>query len=274
VAAQTLRKIAKTADGGGRKSLATGAKPRRTGRPSAKDENVGPQKLVEAARELLQTVAPAMLTAGQVAKAAGADRALIRYYFGSMSNLLGEVAAQLSRGLVTNLSEASSGEDSALARLKRRIHEFVRYEVANPALHPLYAQQILSGKAPGAKKTLESVAAQGHTSLQQIIADGRRNGELRDDFDPRLLDVAIIGLCEFIVVGRPFLDAWATSGESSADLVQRYADFVVELVSRGIASDGEPPDDRRGTAVGRGPASARLGERKIPVEGPERRRKP
>ena len=239
MATQTLRKITKASGGGGRKSSAKGAKTRRSGRPSAKDENVGPQRLVEAARELLQTVAPAKLTAGQVAKAAGADRALIRYYFGSMPNLLAEVAAQLSRGLVTSLAEASNGNDGALARLSRRIHEFVRYELANPALHPLYAQQILSGKAPGAKKTLESVAAQGHASLQQIVADGRRSGELRDDFDPRLLDVAIIGLCEFIVVGRPFLDTWATNGESSANLVQRYADFVVELVSRGIASDGK-----------------------------------
>jgi hypothetical protein len=38
----------------------------------------------------------------------------------------------------------------------------------------------------------------------QIIADGRRSGELRDDIDPRLLDIAIIGLCEFIVcAARP-----------------------------------------------------------------------
>ena len=169
MAAQPLRKITKASGGGGRKSSANGAKTRRTGRPSAKDENVGPQKLVEAARELLQTVAPAMLTAGQVAKAAGADRALIRYYFGSMSNLLGEVAAQLSRGLVTTLSEASSGEDSALERLKRRIHEFVRYEVANPALHPLYAQQILSGKAPGAKKTLESVIYDSYSPSHMVV---------------------------------------------------------------------------------------------------------
>jgi len=157
--ALTLRKKTKTPGGGVRKISAEAVKTRRSGRPSAKDENVGPQRLVEAARELLQTVAPAKLTAGQVAKAAGADRALIRYYFGSMPNLLAEVAAQLSRGLVTSLAEASNGNDGALARLSRRIHEFVRYELANPALHPLYAQQILSGKAPGAKKTLESVAA-------------------------------------------------------------------------------------------------------------------
>ena len=153
MAAPALRKKTKTPGGRVKKISAEAAKTRRSGRPSAKDENVGPQKLVEAARELLQTVAPAKLTAGQVAKAAGADRALIRYYFGSMPNLLAEVAAQLSRGLVTGLAEASNGNDGALARLSRRIHEFVRYELANPALHPLYGQQILSGKFAG--RTLE-----------------------------------------------------------------------------------------------------------------------
>jgi TetR/AcrR family transcriptional regulator len=211
-------------------------RPRRTGRPSAEDENIGPQKLVDAARKLLQTVPPTNLTAGQVAQAAGVHRALIRYYFGSMPNLLAEVASQLSRGLVASLAEASRGDDSAMTRLKRRVHEFIRYELENPALHPLYAQQILSGKARGAKQTLESVAAEGHGTLKQIIADGRKSGEIRGDFDERLLDFAIIGLCEFIVVGRPLLTAWTTADEQSSDLFQKYADFVVELLAQGVAS--------------------------------------
>jgi AcrR family transcriptional regulator len=222
----------------GGRSKPAAAKPRRSGRPSVNDENVGPQKLIDAARRLLQTVPPTNLTAGQVAKAAGVDRALIRYYFGSMSNLLSEVATQLSRGLVASLAEASKGDDGALARLERRVHEFIRYELANPALHPLYAQQILSGRARGAKQTLESVAAEGHATLRQIVADGRRSGELRDDFDERLLDVAIIGLCEFIVVGRPLLDAWTTAKERSSDLLREYANFVGDLLIRGIASHG------------------------------------
>jgi AcrR family transcriptional regulator len=171
-----------------------------------------------------------------VAKAAGGDRALVRYYFGTMSNLLAEVARQLSQGLVADLAQASKGQGSAIARLKRRIQEFVRYELENPALHPLYAEQILSGKAAGARQTLEAVASEGHASLREIIDDGRRSGELRNSFDVRLLDIAIVGLCEFIIVGRPILDACTVNGERSADLVQRYADFVAELVIRGIAT--------------------------------------
>lgn len=115
----------------------------------------------------------------------------------------------------------------------------MRYELANPALHPLYAAQILSGKAEGARETLDSVAAEGHASLRLIIADGRRSGELRDDFDARLLDIAIIGLCEFIVVGRPILDGWTARGENSDELVKKYADFVVDLVIRGIIARKE-----------------------------------
>lgn len=215
--------------------MARAANSRRKGRPSSGEETVGRQKLVDAARELLLTVAPTKLTSRQVAKATGADRGLIRYYFGSMPNLLAEVANQLSHGLVAKLAEASKGRDRAVVRLKRRIREFVRYELANPALHPLYAQQILSGKTPTARRTLESVAAEGHASLRQIVDDGRRAGELRNDFDARLLDIAIIGLCEFVVVGRPILDAWINRGEKPADLIAKYGDFVAELVIRGIA---------------------------------------
>lgn len=237
------RKAAKPKIGVGKAKRVTTDR-RRTGRPSANDENVGPQKLVDTTRTLLQTIPPTRLTAGHVAKAAGVHRALIRYYFGSMSNLLAEVAAQLSHDLVATLAEASKGDDSAVDRLRRRVREFIRYELANPALHPLYAQQILSGKAPGAQRTLKSVAAEGHATLRQIVMDGRRSGEFREDFDVRYLDFAIICLCEFIVVGRPFLEAWTTSEERPSTMLQQYSEFIVELLLRGIASDQSPRGTR------------------------------
>jgi hypothetical protein len=77
------------------------------------------------------------------------------------------------------------------------------------------------------------------------------------------------------LTGHSWILRPSTQIEPSTNLLARkepYADFVVELVSRGIASDGEPADDGRGTTVSRGPASAR-GKHKIPVEGPERRQK-
>lgn len=207
---------------------------RRQGRPLASEDGIGRQRLVDAARELLRTVPPSKLTSGRVAKAVSANRGLIRYYFGTMSELLAEVARQLSQDLVASLAKASSGPGTASTRLRRRIREFVKYEFMNPALHPLYTEQILSGKARSAAETIRTTATQGHASLREIIEFGRRTGEFRDDFDIRLLDIAIVGLCEFVVVGRPILGAWLHDDEDSARLLALYGDFVADLVIGGI----------------------------------------
>lgn len=217
-------------DGAQRKRAAR----RRQGRPLASEDGIGRQRLVDAARELLRTVPPTKLTSSQIAKAVGADRGLVRYYFGTMSELLTEVARQLSHDLVTSLANASAGPGTASDRLRRRVREFVQYELMNPALHPLYTEQILSGKARSAAETIRTTASEGHASLREIIELGRSRGEFRDDFDIRLLDIAIVGLCEFIVVGRPILGAWLRDGEDSARLLALYGDFVADLVLGGI----------------------------------------
>lgn len=62
-----------------------------------------------------------------------------------------------------------------------------------------------------------------------------RTNEFRDDFDLRLLDIAIVGLCEFIVAGRPILESWLAPDEKVDDLLLLYRDFVADLVIRGIS---------------------------------------
>ena len=50
----------------------------------------------------------------------------------------------------------------------------------------------------------------------------------------RLLDIAIIGLCEFVVVGRPIHGAWLHDEKDSSSLLGLYGDFVADLVIGGI----------------------------------------
>lgn len=224
---------------GRRSTRAQPAKPKRgKGRPSGTKNGIGRQRLVDVTRELLRTTPPAELTSLQVARAAGGDRTLIRYYFGDLPNLLAEVARQLSVGLVEQLENASKRSGSATDRLKHRIREFVRYELANPALHPLYTEKISNPKSGPPRGIVNQIAARGHESLREIILEGQRNGEFRRDFDIRLLDIAIIGLAEFIVVGRPILEAWLATGEEFGDLMDSYGEFVSDIVLRGIRADG------------------------------------
>lgn len=208
---------------------------RRQGRPAASENGIGRQRLIDAARGLLRSLPPAKLTSRQIAQAAGADRGLVRYYFGSMPELLAEVARQLSRDLIASLDEASAGTGKASTRLRRRIRQFVSYQFANPALHTLYAEQILSGKARSAAETIRTNAVRGHASFGEIMELGRCSGEFRSNFDSRLLEIAIIGLCEFIVVGRPILETWLAEDENVAELFALYGDFVADLVINGIS---------------------------------------
>ncbi|MDR3468454.1 MAG: TetR family transcriptional regulator [Xanthobacteraceae bacterium] len=210
-------------------------KVRGKGRPSVEGA-VGRQKLIDATRELLRTIPPARLTSNDIARAAGGDRALVRYYFGTMANLFSVVASELSAGLVSSLSTAAKVDNNATDKLRHRIQEFVRYELENPALHPLYTEQLLSDQSAAARKLVRRIASEGHLTFEAIIKEGRRSGEFRKDFDIRLLDIAIVGLCEFIVVGQPILEAWLSPGERVSDLLTHYADFVADLVVNGIRS--------------------------------------
>ena len=222
-----------------RRSKPAKAPKRGKGRPSGNKNGIGRQRLIDVTRELLRTTPPAELTSLKVARAAGGDRTLIRYYFGDLPHLLAEVARQLSVGLIEQLESASNGPGSPTDRLKGRIREFVRYELANPALHPLYTEKISNTKSGPPRGIVNRIAAKGHDSFREIIRDGQLTGEFRTDFDIRLLDIAIIGLAEFIVVGQPILEAWLAAGEEVGDLMGSYGEFVADMVLRGIGA-GKP----------------------------------
>ena len=76
----------------GQKQASEDAAPRRKGRPMASARGVGKDVLIEATRALLQELPPAQVTSTAIARKAGADPALVRYYFGNRENLLFEVA--------------------------------------------------------------------------------------------------------------------------------------------------------------------------------------
>src|SRR5699024_10984818 len=66
---------------------------RRKGRPS--DEGVGKDALLETAKRLIREMPPARVTISLIAREAGVDPALVRYYFGDRSKLLMAVAESM-----------------------------------------------------------------------------------------------------------------------------------------------------------------------------------
>jgi len=102
---------------------------RSKGRPVTASAGVGREALIAATRQLLQELPPEQVTATAIARRAGGDPALVRYYFGNRTKLLLEVAQQI--GGETNPEPPDSGHPPEL--LADIIHATFRFTSLTPA---------------------------------------------------------------------------------------------------------------------------------------------
>src|SRR5262252_8404775 len=89
---------------------------RKQGRPQKDMPAVGRETLIAATRKLMKVMPPGQITRLDIARAAGVDPALIRYYFGDKSKLI--VAAVLQAGSQLRERQARGYAEGTSARDK------------------------------------------------------------------------------------------------------------------------------------------------------------
>ncbi len=99
---------------------------RRSGRPSSVKETVGREALIAAAKELLKTKSPSKIRRVDIAKAAGADPALVRYYFKDAGSLLASAMEEVAQDNMRRTRKQIVGPKEAAARLGIRNQLFLK----------------------------------------------------------------------------------------------------------------------------------------------------
>src|SRR5579863_9660691 len=94
---------------------------RRQGRPQKSEPTSGRETLIRATRELMKKIPAAKITRLDIARTAGFDPALVRYYFGGKSKLIEAAALQASAELrdrqTANFAKAKTPHDKIAARI-------------------------------------------------------------------------------------------------------------------------------------------------------------
>jgi AcrR family transcriptional regulator len=221
--------------GAGRPKASAGRiKKRSKGRPYDPDRAVGRDALVKATRELLRTMPPAKMTRLDIARHAGVDPALIRYYFGDKSQLLGEVVLEVLREMRTTREKRASTAGTA-DRLRSRLADSVRLFQEHPHHYSLVLEQIFSGVEPKLRAMWRrDVVQAGVVELTSIIEDGVKKGELRR-VDPRFLHLLIVAAGEFYATGRAVLEDLFGPQAIDAKLERDYVHFLFDLFMHGMA---------------------------------------
>jgi TetR/AcrR family transcriptional regulator len=203
---------------------------RAQGRPNEGRNSVGPEVLLQATRKLLEELPPAKVTRAAVARRAGVDPNLIRYYFQDRDSLILAVVEQI----LAEFSEANTDESSgsAVEQLRAHIRNFIQFNTQYPFFQRLILEEIANWKSVRAKQLVQRLNQSSIAILSGILKDGGKDRSLRQ-LDPVLMHIALIGVSEFFKHARVLLDDGLGKPGVPADLTKRYTDLVAQLVLDG-----------------------------------------
>jgi TetR/AcrR family transcriptional regulator len=214
------------------------------GRPTTRG-SVGKEALVAAAREALKRKPPGEITLHEIAQIAGVDPALIRYYFGQLSDLFAEAATEITRELRGRLAALIAQKGSARESLQRRILVYLDIFRTNPNYHRLIIESVHLSDNPN-RETVLRLLRQSLEELEDLVREGASSGELKA-VDARFLQLAIAAMCEFFFSARPIFQGIFGAEADDPNFVETYAHFITMLVSEplGKAAKAKPTRQSR-----------------------------
>ena len=216
------------------KQQATAAAPvkRRQGRPPKADAETTKARLIAATRALMHGSKPAKITRFDIAREAGVDPALVRYYFGNKSAVFTEVIRTVTADLKAR-RDLLPKTGPVIERLQAYLHVWLDVFTDNPHFHELVVEQVFYGDAAGSKQRLKKFGERAYLELETLVAEGVRNGELRA-VEPRFVYLAIIALTEFFATASPLVDALFDKRGSAPRLRAEYGAFAASLLIDGL----------------------------------------
>ena len=212
---------------------------RAIGRPKSDGEKVGEQALIEATCDLLKVMPPRKMTRAVVAREAGVDPSLIRYYFKNVDGLLIAAAARISALYAERVQrEMEQAGPDVTARIRVRIRSMLELLAEYPYFQRLIAENILESKDTKPREILDNMLQRGVGSYAEMLAEGAEEGKVRP-VDPQLLFFAVIGLAEFQVTAASILQRRAPGGPTDSKFEKEYKEFMCDLLMGSLLTDTE-----------------------------------
>jgi len=199
---------------------------RRKGRPV--DERVGKDALLETAKRLIREMPPARVTISLIAREAGVDPALVRYYFGDRGKLLMAVAESMLR----DSPRSAAGEREPVAAIEHNIRRAAHFTSSTQHIHRLMVDELADAKSAGISERLGTLNRGAVNDLAGLMA--RDDGKTIRAVNPAFFHVALLGLFDFFASAEPMVRQLFPEDTDMKALAAEYEDFVSDLVLNGI----------------------------------------
>jgi TetR/AcrR family transcriptional regulator len=207
-------------------------KRRARGRPPKSGGEDVRQALLGAARALFLKYGYRAVSSRQIAAAAGANTAMIRYYFGGKPGLYREMLEGVVAGVRARIGGMAS--DPLSADLGEIMSALSRTWAANPWIAGLVVREVLAPDGTMRPVFLKEIAGRIVPVVEAIVAREIERGRVRADLDPKLTTLSLVSLGVF-----PFLALPVTSRLFGVQLdepfISRFIAHTRDVLARGFA---------------------------------------
>jgi TetR/AcrR family transcriptional regulator len=219
----------------GRKKTSEPRQKRSRGRPKVRGA-VGRDAIIAAASQLLVKLPPHQVPNVVIARKAGVDPALVRYYFGNREELLIAVVENLiAAWTATHLPPDAPPAE----RLSVHIADMLDFSGRVRSMQRLMIDGCAQAKSPSVRARARELNSAAVRNYAQYLRPGE--DEVESATDPLFMFVAIIGMCEFFAAAQPMILPLVPGHLDAEELARRYETFIRKLVLDGLRSRLKAP---------------------------------
>lgn len=177
----------------------------RRGRPPAGPERDVRGALLKAARELFLQRGFSGVSVRQLAARAGANPAMVKYYFEDKRGLYAAMLQEVIGPLAARIDDMMAAPDGPSPDLPGFLGEYMRTVAAHPWLPALILRDVLSPDGQFRTRFVEEFAGRVAPRAAELARRGIRQGHMRQDLDPRLTVISMLSLGLWPFLAMPVL---------------------------------------------------------------------
>lgn len=136
---------------------------------------------------------------GEIAEEAGVAYGLVYHYFGSKEEVLETIFRDTWTQMLARIREVAESGDSANEQVRKVTALLLRTWRRDPDLVRVLVREVT--RSPEQLRRQIDEIGHAYEALEEIVANGQKTGEFRDDLDSRIAATIFYGALEEVLTG-------------------------------------------------------------------------
>jgi len=179
--------------------------------------------ILEAAEKLFSELGYEGASTRQIAKEAGANMAMINYYFGSKEGVFMEIMGQRVSDFKHQLKEINEMDATVMEKLLLVVERYASRILCNLTFHKMMQRELSLPQRPEMFSTIKSAMLENMLVIEGIITEGIEEGTFRK-VDVRMLIATVMGTISNVAISPSKI----TSGTSLDINVKKDRKLITE----------------------------------------------